>query len=74
MNNVSLKKAFEVSIAKSDFKNQREFCDVSGILGGTLQPMKKDSKCCQWRTINAVANALGLSVIEFLKNGKSNEA
>lgn len=70
MIDVSLKLAFDISIAKSKFKNQREFCEVSGINVSTLQPMKKDSKCCQWRTINAVAKALDLNVIDFLKNGR----
>jgi hypothetical protein len=75
MIDVSLRQAFDVSIAKSKYKNQREFCEDSGISGSSLQPMKKDSKCCQWRTINSVANSLGLSVIDFLKNGKiENEA
>lgn len=69
MINVSLRKAFDVSIAKSKYKNQKEFCESTGISGSTLQPLKKDSKCCQWRTLNSVSSGFGLSVVDFLKNG-----
>lgn len=69
MIDVSLKKALEVSIAKSNFKNQTEFCNLSGISASLLQPMKKDSPQCQWRTINLVSSKLGLTIVEFLKNG-----
>lgn len=73
MIDVSLRKAFDVSLAKSDYKNQSEFCELHSISGSTLQPMKKDSPQCQWRTIVSVAHKLGLSVTEFLQNGeKSN--
>lgn len=69
MINVSLKLALEVSIAKSEFKNQTDFCNKQGISASLLQPMKKDSPQCQWRTLNLVSSKLGLSIVEFLKNG-----
>ena len=67
---VLLSKAFKVSLAKSQFKNQSEFCAMREISASTLQPMKKDSDQCQWGTIVKVANKLGLSVTQFLENGK----
>jgi len=70
MIDVSLKQAWEVSLAKSDFKNQTEFCQLQSISASVLQPMKKDSPQCQWRTINMVAHKLGFTVVEFLRNGQ----
>ena len=66
---ISLKKAYEVSLAKSDFKNQTQFCELSGIAPSSLQAMKRESKDCRWGTIVKVANKLGFTVQDFLANG-----
>jgi hypothetical protein len=73
MINVSLKQALEVSISKSKYKNQTEFCKEQGISASLLQPMKKDSPQCQWRTLNLVSSKLGISIVDFLKNGVRDE-
>lgn len=67
---LNLKKSFEVSLAKSDFKNQTEFCNTQSISASTLQPMKKNSDQCRIGTIEMVAHKLGFSLVEFLENGK----
>lgn len=73
MIDVSLKRAWEVSLAKSDYKNQTEFCNLHNISASTLKPMKSDAPQCQWRTINMIAHKLGFTVVEFLRNGQKEE-
>lgn len=65
-----LNKAFNVAIAKSKYKNQTEFCSLTGISASTLQPMKKGSKQTQWGTIVKVCENLDVSVVDFIAGGE----
>ena len=66
---VDLNKAFNVAIAKSKYKNQTEFCSLTGISASTLQPMKKGSQQTQWGTILKVCDKLNVSVVDFIAGG-----